>query len=137
MEQAYVKRLGESKNTAGLNALGSAVGLGDISPGRTVNYSGGEPQPPGVGGKGGKTAVDADLDVGARGGARMVELANDETGAMRGTIDMTNQLIEADTRRFEEKMRQAAQITAGAENIKAALAKRNEVIAQANAMVSG
>lgn len=120
-EQATIRSIFERKkataNTAGLASLAGMAGINGIRLGE-VDYK------PGTDKKDPNGKKPEEKWSSAAAADRMVKFALDETFAMRGTIDVTNDLIEADERRMrqlEEKMRAAEQITAGAENIRLSL----------------
>lgn len=115
MEQAYVKRLSENRNAAGLKALGNASGVGDISLGRTLDYTGTDEKKPE------KEKKEKEGWTADGAADRMMRAALDETSAMQNTLDVTEGLIEADKRRAEQYARSAVQITANAENIRRSL----------------
>jgi len=115
-EQAILGRIAGRSDAATMAGIDGLAGMVPAAtPSRTaLAYSGSDD-------KDKKGKKEKEVWSGEAAAERMVKFALDETLALGTTVEMTDSLIAADAKRFEQKMRQAERITAGAENIRLSL----------------
>jgi len=126
-EEATIRAIAEQKNARGQAMLGGMLGINSIDPKRNLDYGGGDDKDTKKSGKPAPAAVVdvapavarmRDLGPDEAAAARLAAWASDDSAAIRGTIEATEELREAEQRRYAQLEKAAARNQATVDGIR-------------------